>query len=156
MSPLNCSVFTALTYFLVVLTLQSSWEAPGGTVGALELSKHPKWGLGKFLTLLSLPSLPGKQVQHSAQTWECVCWGHAMATQRSLTVTLPFIPLGPHCPGQARQPAPAAQLAVLYWPRSSTIKQWWCASVCLYVQSEFLKWNGQLYAHKQISRCLHL
>lgn len=52
-------------------------------------------------------------MQHSARSWECVCWGHDMAARRSLTVTLPFIPLGPHCPDQARQPAPAAQLAVL-------------------------------------------
>ncbi|MEQ2164690.1 hypothetical protein GOODEAATRI_009328 [Goodea atripinnis] len=28
--------------------------------------------LGKFLALLSLPSLLGEQVQHSALTWECV------------------------------------------------------------------------------------
>lgn len=36
-----------MLYFLVALTLPSSWEAPAVPPGALELSKHPKWGSGE-------------------------------------------------------------------------------------------------------------
>lgn len=57
-------------------------------------------GLGKFLALLSPPSQPGEQVQHSALTRFCVDQGHGMAAQQSLPVTLPFLPSEPHRHGQ--------------------------------------------------------
>lgn len=75
-------------------------ERPLGALwGPYSCPNTPSEGLGKFLALLSLLSLPGEQVQHSAHTWKVVCWGHAMAARWSLVVTLPFLSLAPHCPG---------------------------------------------------------
>lgn len=133
-SPLNCSVFTALPYFLVALTLQASWAAPEGTLGALELSKHPKWRSGEvprsFVSAVSARETSAAQCADLGARL-LGSWYGCSAVPRSHAI--PFLPLAPYCPGQARQPAPAAQLAALYQfnqPRSPTINQWWCTSVC--------------------------
>lgn len=133
--PINCSAFTVLPHVFFARSLQASWEAPGGTEGALELSKHPKWRSGEVpCSFVSTRLCQGNKCNTVCRLGSAssgvTMWllgSRSQSRYHGLPLTAPL-------PWAARHSSPAAQLAALYQfnqPRSPTINQWWCTSVCV-------------------------
>lgn len=124
------------TYTCMLAHLQThTLLTAGGTEGALELSKHPKWRSGEVpCSFVSTRLCQGNKCNTvcrlgtaSSGVTMWLLGSRSQSRYHGLPLTAPL-------PWAARHSSPAAQLAALYQfnqPRSPTINQWWCTSVCV-------------------------